>query len=65
MPAHHIAVGTPAKSVKVKPGWESVAADPGPLPDNREDRRTQLWLVGVSRIKKNRERGPARVGRWC
>jgi len=26
IPAHHIAVGTPAKSVKVKPGWESVAA---------------------------------------
>jgi hypothetical protein len=25
IPAHHIAVGTPAKSVKVKPGWESVA----------------------------------------
>jgi maltose O-acetyltransferase len=25
VPAHHIAVGSPAKSVKVKPGWESVA----------------------------------------
>ncbi len=25
VPDHHIAVGSPAKSVKVKPGWESVA----------------------------------------
>ncbi|MFB6072630.1 MAG: acyltransferase [Halobacterium sp.] len=25
VPAHHVAVGTPAESVKVKPGWESVA----------------------------------------
>jgi acetyltransferase-like isoleucine patch superfamily enzyme len=25
VPAHHIAVGSPAKSVKIKPGWESVA----------------------------------------
>jgi maltose O-acetyltransferase len=25
IPAHHIAVGTPARSVKIKPGWESVA----------------------------------------
>ncbi|MFB6193843.1 MAG: acyltransferase [Halobaculum sp.] len=39
VPAHHIAVGTPARSVKVKEGWESVA-DPVPekLADNREDR---------------------------
>jgi acetyltransferase-like isoleucine patch superfamily enzyme len=26
VPAHHIAVGSPAESVRVKPGWESVAA---------------------------------------
>jgi acetyltransferase-like isoleucine patch superfamily enzyme len=38
VPAHHIAIGSPAKTVKVKPGWESVADDPGPLPDNREQR---------------------------
>jgi len=25
VPAHHIAVGAPAKSVKIKPGWEDVA----------------------------------------
>mgnify|MGYP000642798538 CR=1 FL=1 len=39
VPAHHIAVGTPAKSVKIKPGWQSAAADLGPLEDNRESRR--------------------------
>jgi acetyltransferase-like isoleucine patch superfamily enzyme len=39
VPAHHIAVGSPAKTVKVKPGWEPVANHPGPLPDNREERR--------------------------
>jgi maltose O-acetyltransferase len=39
VPPHHIAAGTPAKSVKVKPGWESVAADLGPLEDNRERRQ--------------------------
>jgi maltose O-acetyltransferase len=40
VPAHHIAVGTPARSVSVKPGWESVA-DPvdADHPDGREDRR--------------------------
>ncbi|MCU4924420.1 acyltransferase [Halobacteria archaeon AArc-dxtr1] len=38
VPAHHIAAGSPAKSVKVKPGWEAVAADLGPLTDNRESR---------------------------
>jgi maltose O-acetyltransferase len=38
-PAHHIVAGSPAKSVKIKPGWESVADDLGPLPDNRERRR--------------------------
>jgi acetyltransferase-like isoleucine patch superfamily enzyme len=38
-PAHHIVTGSPAKSVKIKPGWESVAEDLGPLSDNRESRR--------------------------
>jgi maltose O-acetyltransferase len=38
VPDHHVAVGTPARSVKIKPGWESVAADRGPLPDNRDSR---------------------------
>ncbi|MFO7926891.1 MAG: acyltransferase [Halobacteriota archaeon] len=39
VPAHHIAAGSPAKSVKIKPGWEPVADDLGPLVDNRESRR--------------------------
>jgi hypothetical protein len=40
VPAHHVAVGTPAESVRVKPGWESVAAPvDGDAPDGREDRR--------------------------
>lgn len=38
VPAHHIAVGSPAKTVKIKPGWEPVAKQPGPLQDNRETR---------------------------
>ena len=42
VPAHHIAAGSPAKSVKIKPGWESVADDLGPLPDNRETRRLPM-----------------------
>lgn len=36
---HHIVTGTPAKSVKIKPGWESAADKLGPLPDNRESRQ--------------------------
>jgi len=36
IPAHHIAAGTPAKSIAVKDGWESVA---DPLEDANEDRR--------------------------
>jgi maltose O-acetyltransferase len=42
VPAHHIAVGAPAKSVKVKPGWESVAEplDAGGV-DNRDERRIE------------------------
>ncbi|WP_299237161.1 acyltransferase [Natronomonas sp.] len=39
VPAHHVAVGAPAKSVKIKPGWEDAAETLGPLADNREDRR--------------------------
>ncbi len=44
VPAHHVAVGVPAKSVKIKPGWEDVADNLGPLPDNREDRRLDREL---------------------
>lgn len=38
VPAHHVAVGTPARSVKVKPGWESVAAEPGDLQNRAGER---------------------------
>jgi maltose O-acetyltransferase len=44
VPAHHVAVGMPAKSVRVKPGWESVADDTGRFPDNRETRRIEYDL---------------------
>lgn len=40
VPAHHIAVGQPARSVRVKPGWESVAAPvEDRLPSSKEERR--------------------------
>jgi maltose O-acetyltransferase len=38
VPDHHIAVGTPAESVKVKPGWEDVAE---PLDAGGESRREE------------------------
>lgn len=38
VPAHHIAAGTPAKSISVKPGWEDVAKPVGESIDNREER---------------------------
>jgi acetyltransferase-like isoleucine patch superfamily enzyme len=41
VPAHHIAAGSPAKSVGVKPGWEEVAE---PLEDANVDRREQRRL---------------------
>ncbi|MXR51065.1 acyltransferase [Halovenus sp. WSH3] len=40
IPAHHIAAGTPAESVAVKSGWESVAEPAGTdLADNRDQRQ--------------------------
>ena len=44
VPAHHVAVGAPAKSVRVKPGWKSVAEEPGGLTDAREERRIEYEL---------------------
>ncbi|SDK04345.1 hypothetical protein SAMN05216226_11569 [Halovenus aranensis] len=38
IPAHHIAAGSPAESIAVKPGWESVAT---PLEEANVDRREQ------------------------
>jgi acetyltransferase-like isoleucine patch superfamily enzyme len=45
VPAHHIAVGMPAKSVRIKPGWESVAEplDAGGQ-SNKEERRIDYDL---------------------
>jgi len=39
VPDHHVAVGMPAKSIKVKPGWESVAAPLESANENRQDER--------------------------
>ncbi|WP_339102403.1 acyltransferase [Haloterrigena salinisoli] len=39
VPAHHIAIGTPAKSVKIKPGWEDVATPVDEAGVNRQEQR--------------------------
>ncbi|GAA0672420.1 acyltransferase [Natronoarchaeum mannanilyticum] len=41
VPDHHVAVGMPAKSVKIKPGWEDVATplDADGVNANRQDER--------------------------
>ncbi|WIV68062.1 acyltransferase [Natrialbaceae archaeon AArc-T1-2] len=39
VPAHHIAVGMPAKSVKIKPGWESTATPVDEAGVNRQEQR--------------------------
>jgi acetyltransferase-like isoleucine patch superfamily enzyme len=39
IPAHHIAVGMPAKSVKIKPGWEDVATPVEESGVNRQQQR--------------------------
>jgi maltose O-acetyltransferase len=44
VPAHHIVAGVPAEGVSVKPGWESVAPDPGRLEDERDERRIEYDL---------------------
>jgi acetyltransferase-like isoleucine patch superfamily enzyme len=41
IPAHHIAAGSPAESIAVKPGWESVA---DPLEADNVDRREERLL---------------------
>ena len=39
VPAHHVVVGTPAKSARIKPGWESVARPvDGDHPNHRAER---------------------------
>jgi len=45
VPAHHVAVGQPAKSVRVKPGWEDVAEPiEERLDRNKEERRIEYEL---------------------
>ena len=39
VPAHHIAVGMPAKSVKIKPGWEDEAKPTEAGGENRQEER--------------------------
>ncbi|GAA0225850.1 acyltransferase [Haladaptatus pallidirubidus] len=39
VPAHHIAVGTPAKSVKIKPGWEDEAIPLDDVPPTEKESR--------------------------
>jgi len=39
IPAHHVAAGTPAESVAVKPGWESVAEPVGVGGNDRREKR--------------------------
>jgi acetyltransferase-like isoleucine patch superfamily enzyme len=41
IPAHHIAAGSPAESIAVKPGWRSVAAGLDANEDNRDSRRIE------------------------
>jgi serine acetyltransferase len=47
IPAHHIAAGSPAKSIAIKDGWESVAQslDEGNV-DRREERRIDTKIPG-------------------
>ncbi|MFC5134245.1 MULTISPECIES: acyltransferase [Haloferacaceae] len=46
VPAHHVAVGTPARSIRVKPGWEDAAEEleDGRLPDRSDEREIEYEL---------------------
>jgi len=46
VPAHHVVVGSPARSVRVKPGWEEVAdeLEDGRLPDRQDEREIEYEL---------------------
>ncbi|WP_255170645.1 acyltransferase [Natrononativus amylolyticus] len=46
VPAHHIAVGMPAKSVKIKPGWEDVATPLEEAGENRQEERHLAYELG-------------------
>ncbi|MFP4591414.1 MAG: acyltransferase [Halobacteriales archaeon] len=46
VPAHHVAVGSPARSVRIKPGWESVARGlEADAPGDRADRRLETPIA--------------------
>jgi acetyltransferase-like isoleucine patch superfamily enzyme len=58
VPAHHVAVGMPAKSVRVKPGWEDAAASLDAGGENRrEDRRIEYDLPDDLDVFDEFERG--------
>jgi maltose O-acetyltransferase len=45
VPAHHVVVGQPAKSVRIKPGWEEVAEPiDADHPSGRDERRLEYDL---------------------
>jgi Acetyltransferase (isoleucine patch superfamily) len=46
VPDHHVVVGTPARSIRVKPGWEEAATEveDGRLPSNQDDREIEYDL---------------------
>ncbi|MFB6108963.1 MAG: acyltransferase [Haloplanus sp.] len=61
VPAHHIAVGTPAKSVRVKPGWEDEAEPLEAGGENRqEERRIEYDLPEDLEVFDEFQRGPDR-----
>lgn len=43
IPAHHIAIGMPAKSVKIKPGWEDTATPIDDAGTNRQEERRREY----------------------
>ena len=46
VPDHHVVVGTPARSIRVKPGWEDVAEEleDGRLADRQDEREIEYEL---------------------
>jgi maltose O-acetyltransferase len=47
VPAHHVAVGMPAKGVRVKPGFEDETdVEPGPLENRQDERELAFELPG-------------------
>jgi len=57
VPAHHVAVGTPARSVRVKPSWESVADEVEAANVDRREERALDSTVRVSETERFDEFG--------